>query len=83
MKARVWVWQAVAMHPFYTSHPASSAGSLICCVKPGLGLHQTREAKLHWSGCTFYTDNCQHDTAQYLKNVFAYLLCARMHAHMK
>lgn len=48
-------------------YPESSAGSLICCVKPGLGLH--------WPSYTFYTDNCQHDIARYLKNVFAYLLC--------
>lgn len=56
-------------------HPVSSAKSLICCVKPGLGLRQMREAKLHWPSYTFYTDNCQHDIARYLKNVFAYLLC--------
>lgn len=39
--------------------PESSAGSLICSVKPGLGLH--------WPGYTFYTDNCQHDIARTLK----------------
>lgn len=59
-------------------HPVSSAKSLICCVKPGLGLRQMREAKLHWPSYTFYTDNCQHDIARYLKNVFAYLLCTCM-----